>query len=320
MNYREKHEQLRENLKQRIIPSITGDYVLYGLPYYDNIGDTLIWNGTLDLLKECGHKCLETCGWDDYPKTKLEEDVTILISGGGYFGDVWRKAWQNVLDGIEPNKSNNIIILPCSIFYEDEVLSKKDAEYLAKFENLKIFVRDEASLKIAKTYFKNQCELVPDMAFGMRKKTLQRWSRRKPMHKNLLFQRNDKERTTLPNGIPTDCEIHDWEAMERPMRGDRYLMRLYGWCHRLSFINASLPDKTRTWLLKTIRRKMLTASGVRQLSRYETIYSTRLHATILGMLLGRTVYFIDNSYGKIGSYYRTWLSDVDTVSPLTEEK
>lgn len=320
MNYFEKHKELRGILKAKVLAEINGDYVLYGLPYYDNIGDTLIWNGTLELLKHSGHKCLATCGWNSYPCRKLNPDTTILISGGGYFGDVWRKAWQNVLDGISPNKDNPIIILPCSIFYENEELRDRDAEYLAQFKKLKIFVRDEASLKIARTYFKNHSELVPDMAFGMSKKFIKRWANRIYEKKALLFQRTDKERTELPAGIPNDCEVHDWEAMERPMRGDRYLMRIYGWCHRLSIINTSLPDKTRTWLLKNIRRKMLTASGVRQLSRYETIYSTRLHATILAMLLGRTVYFIDNSYGKIGSYYRTWLSDVNTVRPFTEEK
>jgi exopolysaccharide biosynthesis predicted pyruvyltransferase EpsI len=34
---------------------------------------------------------------------------------------------------------------------------------------------------------------------------------------------------------------------------------------------------------------------------------------ILALLLGRRVRLKDNSYGKVSSYYRTWLQDIDSI-------
>lgn len=46
--------------------------------------------------------------------------------------------------------------------------------------------------------------------------------------------------------------------------------------------------------------------GVDFINQYDVIYATRLHAAILGFLLGKEVHVIDNSYGKISSLFDTW--------------
>ena len=65
-----------------------------------------------------------------------------------------------------------------------------------------------------------------------------------------------------------------------------------------------------------IYRPFLVRSGVNQLGAYETIYTTRLHAAILGVLLGKKVVFMDNSYGKNRGFYETWLKDCDAVKMM----
>lgn len=52
MNFLEKKKQLRTIIEEKLTPLIDNDYVLYGLPYYNNIGDTLIWEGELEFLKK----------------------------------------------------------------------------------------------------------------------------------------------------------------------------------------------------------------------------------------------------------------------------
>jgi pyruvyl transferase EpsO len=51
--------------------------------------------------------------------------------------------------------------------------------------------------------------------------------------------------------------------------------------------------------------------GVKQISKYENIYSTRLHVAILSVLLEKPFVFFDNSYGKNSAFFETWLSDLD---------
>ena len=55
---------------------------------------------------------------------------------------------------------------------------------------------------------------------------------------------------------------------------------------------------------------------MKQLGAYKTIYTTRLHAAILGVLLGKKVVFMDNSYGKNRGFYETWFKDCDAVKMM----
>lgn len=38
--------KLRKKLVETLIPLVDNDYVLVDLPYYSNVGDLLIWEGT----------------------------------------------------------------------------------------------------------------------------------------------------------------------------------------------------------------------------------------------------------------------------------
>jgi pyruvyl transferase EpsO len=49
-------------------------------------------------------------------------------------------------------------------------------------------------------------------------------------------------------------------------------------------------------------------------SRYQTVYTDRLHAMLLGLLLERKVCAFDNSYGKLSSYRDMWLSGMESLS------
>lgn len=317
MNFLEKKRQLESVINERIIPLIDNDYVLYGLPYYNNIGDTLIWNGELELLKNVPHRCVGVCGWDRYPGKKLPENVIILITGGGYFGDVWRNGWEFVLEGIRPNKENKIIILPNTVFYEDENIREKDAEYLAEFTNLIICARDRVSYSYAEKHFANKTILVPDMAFCMSERFLDKWIKRKAEKNVLLFKRNDKECPQTDFNIgETEYETHDWLPMEHQLECERKFDTLIRRLRYLNRISGRLYNKAYNLSYRIIYRRLMTRLGVEQLSSYSKIYTTRLHAMILGLMLGREIVMIDNSYGKLSSFYETWLADCDSVRKL----
>ena len=316
MNHIDKKRQLEAIIYDKIVPLIDRDYMLMGLPYYTNIGDTLIWNGEIEFLKRIKHKCVGTCAWNKYPATQIEKDAVILITGGGYFGDLWRDAWQSVLSFISLNRDKKIIILPQTIYYQSEELRENDAALLAECPNLTICVRDRISLGVAQQYFKNPAIHVPDMAFCMDEKELQKYSRLEPKHENLLFSRTDKERPEITGGVPADADIHDWISMEecRPWQAD--FERAKVWAYRLGRISKSLREKALEKVYYHIFRRRLTNDGLEQLSSYRRIYTTRLHAMILGTMLGREVRMIDNKFGKLSSYYDTWLTDCDNVRPF----
>ena len=48
---------------------------------------------------------------------------------------------------------------------------------------------------------------------------------------------------------------------------------------------------------------------------YTDIVTSRLHGMIFGLLLGKRVRYLDNSYGKLSGYARTWFDDSVPVRP-----
>ena len=49
--YKQRINELKSIIDRTLTPEITNDYILLDLPYYTNIGDTLIWEGTKEFLK-----------------------------------------------------------------------------------------------------------------------------------------------------------------------------------------------------------------------------------------------------------------------------
>lgn len=193
MNFATKVGQLQRLLEGTLLPLINNDYVLLDVPYYNNIGDVLIWQGTHDLLKQSKHKCLMSASKDTWNYGKLDSDIIILLQGGGNFGDLWiqHQDFRNKI--IEKYPNNKIIILPQTIFYNDKNRMLADACLMACHRNLHICARDMRSYELLKQYFsKNQLYLLPDMAFCISSKLLDKY-RVGSQNKTLLLMRADKE-------------------------------------------------------------------------------------------------------------------------------
>ncbi len=317
MKSEDKVNQLASIIRKEIVPLINNDYVLYGLPYYTNIGDTLIWEGELELLKEVPYRCVGTCAWDAYPQKKLDKNTVVIITGGGYFGDIWRDAWEHVLNGIKGLENNRIIIFPNSIYYSNDSIQKRDSTYLSRFHNLVICARDQFSYNYAKEYFTSKVILVPDMAFYISSDKVRDVSL-KSTNKILYLKRADKE---LNVQLPTEklskmVETHDWPTMEKLKFGQKLFYKVLSGLKGIQN-HGFLSTKTYSWLeacmFNYIHRPMMTKLGKSFMSGYKTVFTTRLHAMILGVLMGKEVVFLNNSYGKLKNFYDTWLKDCDNV-------
>ena len=116
MTSQEKIQQLKGCIYNSLVHLIDGDYVLLDVPYYTNIGDTLIWEGTKHFLKNIPHKCLYTASVETYKNRPLPPDTVILLQGGGNFGDLWRRHQDLRLEVIRAYPKNKIIILPQTVF------------------------------------------------------------------------------------------------------------------------------------------------------------------------------------------------------------
>lgn len=320
MTIDEKINQLRQLIYQQISPLIQSDYVLWGLPYHENVGDTLIWQGELEFLKNIPHRCLGTCGWNRLSSTQpLPAGTTILLHGGGFLGDVWRDAWNNMLTHLTAYAHHPIVLLPNTLYYADQNLLQLDAQRMKVFNQLTICLRDKRSFHLAQSHFSNPTLLVPDMAFCIPPTSLRKRVNTPPTRHTLLLQRADKEAKHISPLLTSNIELHDWPTVGEAVQWQDHLFewvqRATSCTSRRAHLIYPLMQRVEAALALHLYRPYLIRSGVNLMSPYQHIITTRLHGLILSMLLNKPVAYIDNSYGKLSTFYNTWLTDVDSVAP-----
>ena len=310
---------IRHKIDLGLLGLIDNDYIYLDLPYYTNVGDILIWKGTEEFLKQNPYKCLYRASIETYVKQKVSKSVIILMQGGGNFGDLWRRHVEFTLKIIEEYPENRIIILPQTVHYENSEMMMKDAQVFSFHKKLTICARDNKSYKILNEFFyKNKIILVPDMAFYIGDKFLANKSVREG-DKALFFKRKDKEYLVYDYNKfidkSFDLEEHEWPSLERRFLVTKVLSKLLRikniLSKRIKGLNA--VSFFIDWYANKIFMPILLYSGIRFMSGYKYVYSTRLHGAILALLLKKHIVLFDNSYGKNGAIYNTWLKNFDNI-------
>lgn len=316
MTAQEKCKQLRQLIIETLTPLIDNNYVLWDLPYHANIGDQLIWEGEEQFLRTLPYKCLERRSIHTYQKHDLDKNTVILLHGGGNFGDVWEHYELFRKRIIQDYPENPIILFPQTVHYDSLDKIAKDAEIYRSHKNLYICARDKRSYAFLQEHHFSSEErilLLPDMAFCINGEKLKKHATSNT--KGVLFvNRIDKENAGLDysTSVPPTAEIHDWPPFENP----DWIVKRLEWMRWKFGEHSPLVDL----YAKHLYHPHLIRQGVRFLSSYEMIYSTRLHVCILAVLLGKELTLFDNSYGKNSTFYDTWIKDVDGISLFTTRK
>ena len=317
MHVNEKIKELCLMIERHLLPLIDNNYILCGLPNYSNVGDVLIYQGTVELLKKVKYKCLYKCFYDDYQIPHLREDIVILVMGGGYFGDTWRKAWEPVVEIVSKFPRNRIILLPQSIYYADKHLAENDAKIFQNNKKLVICARDNESFLYAKGVFKNDVLLIPDLAFYMNSK-IYKVKSASFQEKTLYLKRQDKEYVNYDIDV-NNIDVCDWPTMVPVFQSahqklyeilfSNYNSWKIKYPHLQFFIRPFIYN-----IVFTKYKSLITKTGVNFLSSYNKIYTTRLHVLILGFMMNKEIICLDNSYGKLSSLYNTWLKDQKSIT------
>lgn len=307
----------KEIFEKNLFPLITNDYILLDLPYFTNVGDVLIWQSTLDLLKDIKYKCIYSSSIETYQKQSLPQEYIIILMGGGNWGDLWIRHHNFRRQILNDYPNNPIIQLPQSVFFKNPTYLQEDINLFSKHKGgITICLRDENSYNfISKTYNNVKTLLLPDLVltFNINKYTIRQKG------KGVLFnKRCDIEAITYTNhNIPLEAIVKDWPTIEKLPLAIKIYNKLIPCIKKIdSYLKTNAYHFITDYLYKKKFKNIIIQSGISFVNKYEIIYSTRLHVAILATLLGKKVYAIDNSYGKIKGVYNLWMKNIGNVKML----
>jgi exopolysaccharide biosynthesis predicted pyruvyltransferase EpsI len=290
--------------------------VLIDFPHHPNVGDSAIWVGEQIFLSKLGVKPAYVCATTNRDWNAIEKAIgpggTILIHGGGNFGNVWPLHQQLREEVLDRFPDHSVIQLPQTVHFSEPFEADRTAAKIRKHGRFTLAVRDRTSLAFARERFECNVVLCPDMAFciGPIDATASFDKR------ILLLLRSDKERKDRSSADPMlqspDLICTDWlteSYKETRLRsvGGMFADMLKGRAaptRRGSYYNALAGERLRR--------------GLRQLATFRYIVSDRLHVHILATLLGRHHALLDNNYGKLSSFVAAWNTNWDGMQLCSE--
>lgn len=298
-----------------------------------NFGDAGIWCGQLDLFERVGVEIRYTCSNRDFDAAAMRraigDDGTIVLRGGGNFGDLY--VYHKIrLEILKEFPANPIVQLPQTAQFKRGGLLEPTRDALGACGDVTLLARDAMSCALFLEHFESERVRVltcPDIAFasGSRARPLE------PTFDVVAVLRTDGESRYHRKDGPIFGEVPRQRlaiAREGSIRisgnapGDDVIVAEIG---IVSNDEGSLF--ATDWYLTRIvegksaydalpygaRARLGRDIADRLLSRGRVVITDRLHAHIFALQLGIPHVIVDNNYGKLASYFRTWTRHCDLV-------
>jgi len=282
---------------------------LLDFPNHTNVGDSAIWLGELSLLRTLGARFLRyTCDYKTYSRGELAAQVgrgTILLSGGGNFGDLYPPHQELREEVLQAFPRNRVIQLPQSLHFRSRAALEQAARICDAHPDFTLLARDQASLAVAERTFRSRVTLCPDLAFCL--ESLPRPGRNR---QGIVFlKRQDREARPRPprTADPPDVIRADW-----PNDPGGLSHRIHGALHRRAaryeWLGRLHGPLTR---LRESMARYRVGVGCRMLGQGRAVITDRLHAHVFCILMGIPHCLLDNSYGKVRGCWDTWTCGTD---------
>lgn len=284
--------------------------ILFATPHSGNLGDHAITEAIINFLEDnFPNKTVIEISMDQYKFSKPEivkyvnaEDI-ILVTGGGFLGNLWLDGEYQVRDIINTFMDNKIVIFPQTIYFEEN--GDKDEELLksknvfTKHSKLNLFVRENNSLEFVKeNYSPNMSiNLVPDIV------TYLDFSKENIKREGILFcLRKDKEQIANRNVQLITDYLKKYEL-------------------EYQYTDTVMENK-----VEGLEREVPLKNKLNEFKSSELVITDRLHGMIFCLITGTPCIAMDNSSKKISGVYNAWLKDykfikcIDSTRELSESE
>lgn len=291
--YEDTSRKLREAEKRRII--------LFATPNSGNLGDHAIAEAAKTFFEDNLSDDLYTefsihqYKYDkEHIQRKVNDEDIVVITGGGFLGNLWLLGENTVRDIIERFPNNKIVILPQTMFfdkkYDKEAELAKSVAIYNNHPNLTIFLRDERSYEKVLEHFPSiAVRRAPDIVTYMKhEKTYDREGA-------LFCFRDDKEKLDYSHIV---ADIKEYiESKELTIK------------YTDTVISEKVDEKNRTLHLN---------NKYKEFGSSKIVITDRLHGMIFALITGTPCIAFNNSTGKVKGVYE-WLKSSDHLVVLDNE-
>ena len=293
--------RLQQALQDALATAVpAGSRVIYvDYPVSKNVGDLLIYLGTLRWLERVGLQVEGIFSGNNFRNHRIGEDVIILTQGGGNFGDIYPKH-QLLREALCQNYPHNrIVSLPQTIYFNQENNLRASAKILNAHGSFYIFCRCVQSLSVAAAEF-DQCNpvLAPDMAtFLYPLRRLFSLDGITPSLGRYYLMRDDVERSVVQAELDGRSDIARGDWVDLIGTPNRAIGKAVHWTDQTAFAARYPSMLERLWRRASTR---MAATSARELVIW--MVTSRVAYDGYVCWLGTTTSDFDSSYGNSSSY------------------
>lgn len=232
----------------------------------------------------------------DYLLKHIKKNDTIVITGGGWIGDLWPVMDRAARDILTSFADNRIIIFPQTVFYEEKSENLKTfADICRNHSQLYICLRDRKSYELVSKHMmadrKDHVFLLPDIVTLLEESPAnRRVSGRKLAY---ICFRTDKESV----GDKSTLEAALRESLQRAGIRVKKLKMAH---ERIQFIPNGFG-------------LMLTRRKIRRIGKADLVITDRLHGMLLSAVTGVPCVALDNRSKKVSGAYQ-WIEHLPYIA------
>lgn len=226
----------------------------------------------------------------------IKSDELIVISGGGYMGNLWIEyGEENVRNILSVFNNNKILIMPQTIYFTDDEDGEKEERisqrYLNEHKLLKMCLRDRDSVCKAESMLddKKKIEYLPDIVLY-----LNLCDNQKIRNKYTLCLRSDKEQ------IISDEMVNSIKKMIQSRNED------------IQYMSMNIQDtEYKGEYFEKVNEKL------ELVKRSKLVITDRLHCMLLCVVTGTPCIAFDNLSHKVSGVYE-WINKLEYIQLYDE--
>lgn len=231
--------------------------------------------------------------WPQRVRKIIDSDDFIIITGGGYIGDIWEDVNTPAEHIISTYRNNQIMLAPQTIFFQNKEKEQLFSKLIKSHGKIYTLAREDNTYQFLINQMGHEpeidCNVVPDMAMFLKIKI------------------NDTLRKKAALCFRTDYEKIVSESDIKIIKKSLDNVGISSVHMKMFYLHVEIPTWLRTCFVKW---------KLKQYIRKKIVVTDRLHSMIFAAITATPCVAFDNMSRKISGVYEKWMKDLPYIKVI----